>query len=249
MFRDIAFNACEGSEIYLALPEDLEVKSSRETTDSAISRATDFKLPNVLPLPSWPESNHSTTPLSLDFKHKRTPISSFNSKETDSIFEVFNSVLREIQTENNDRLSQESKVLKLSPATFSRGSRFQAAPIGSDISYDSLLLKNDSKKENTLLVEVYHKNDDKLAGNDNNGNAYYKRSKKLYFSPKFEKKITAVQPRRKKRTVIDSLDVSRPYAVIYAKVPDTTRSSGSKPRRKNTSERLVSINLSVCLCL
>ena len=236
VFRDVVSSACENSEIYLALPEDLQVKNSKETTASTINNTTDFKLSNVLPIPSLQENNHSTTPLSLDFHKRSKPNSSFNTKETDSIFEVINSVLREIRTEEDKKISIDPKDLKLSPSSFSRGSRLQASSIRRDHSSDALETKEDSKKGDTFLVEVYQKRNGKPTDENNH---YYKKSKKLFFFSKLDNKTPTTNPRRKKRTVVEPLSVSRPYAVIYAKVPDTTRSAAPRIEKKASNQRLV----------
>lgn len=215
----------------------MHIKNSKETTASTINNTTDFKLSNVLPVPLSPENNHSTTPLSLDFDKRSNPSSLFNTKETDSIFEVINSVLREIRTEDDGKISFDSKALKLSPASFRRGSRLQASSIRRDDSEDSLQTKDNSKKGDTFLVEVYQKRNGKLTDENNH---YYKKSKKFFFLPKLEKKTPATHPRRKKRTVVEPLNVSRPYAVIYAKVPDVARSESPRPERKSSDQRLVS---------
>lgn len=215
----------------------MQIKNAKETTASTINNTTDFKLSSVLPVPLSPENNHSTTPLSLDFDKRSKPSSSFDTKETDSIFEVINSVLREIRTEDDGKISIDSKALKLSPASFRRGSRFQASSIRRHDSEDSIQKKDNAKNGDTFLVEVYQKRNGKLTDGNN---YYYKKSKKLFFVPKLENKSPATHPHRKKRTVVEPLSVSRPYAVIYAKVPDVARSESPRAEKKSSNQRLVS---------
>lgn len=233
-FKDIAFNACEGTELYIELPKDLQLNASKETTASALNGATEYQLPDVLPQPSSPDTNHSTTPLSL-VTERKTKMNSFTStKESDSIFEVVNTVLREIQPENKFPASKE--VLKFSPSTFSRGSRFQPSSIRRDDNPEALLIKTSTVRDSPYLVEVHHKTKGKLLSDNT---PYNKKSKSLYFLPMLEKITPAIYPRRKRRTVVEPLNVSRPYAVIYAKVPDATKVSHSKTIKKELNQRRV----------
>lgn len=169
--------------------------------------------------------------MSLDYNRRKKSNAVIPLKESDSIFEVFNSVLREIQAEDNPVTAE---VHKLSPSTFRRGSKFQASSIRRDDSADSFIGQNNTEDESTFLVEVYNKKNGK---NLNDYNPYYKTSKRLFFLPKSEKITPATYPRRKRRTVIEQVNVSRPYAVIYAKVPDATKAN--KPVKKAANQRKV----------
>lgn len=132
--------------------------------------------------------------------------------------------MKEIQAERNEQESSDiSRQPNLSPSTYSRGSKFQESSIRRDDSSDALLSKNQrSGDQDAYLVEVYHKENRKLLEDHN---PHYKKSKRLFFPSKTEKKIPGTHPRRRKRMVAEALDVSRPYAVIYAKVPDITDAS------------------------
>ncbi|XP_054706583.1 mucin-5AC-like [Uloborus diversus] len=121
LFKDIISNACEDSEIYLALPEDQsQIKSSKDTTASAFNDATEFKLPRVLSQPSSSTKKQSTTPLSFG-EHKNEKTNSLLTQGVDGIYEVFNSVLKEIESEEKSQLdnsdsSEDALDLPFAPA-------------------------------------------------------------------------------------------------------------------------------------
>lgn len=216
LLKDVAAKACDGAtELYLALPQDLFFKGTKDTTASALNGATKYKVPEVLPEPN--EGRVSTTPLS--------PYDSEEERD-EGIYEVFNSFLKEIRGAGNPQprsdLPQkkvEDSNSKPRPATFSRGSRlptslepefFIEAPL------EGIGRRLDSG--GPKLVEIY--NDDENTDN-NDYSSYSRKAKKLF--PSSDKKTPGKHPRRRKRTVGDQhFNQGRPYAIIYAKVPDTT---------------------------
>ncbi|GIX79254.1 uncharacterized protein CEXT_714121 [Caerostris extrusa] len=77
--------------------------------------------------------------------------------------------------------------------------------------------KDEQMKDGPFLVEVYNGDNKNFDGNDYS--SYRRKSKKLFFTS--DKKSPA-ETSRKKRTIPDQQGVHRPYAIVYAKVPDTT---------------------------
>ncbi|GIY42332.1 uncharacterized protein CDAR_510791 [Caerostris darwini] len=234
--KDIASKACDGTELFLPLPEDLFFKPSKDTTASAFNGATEFKLPEVLPEPEISsESNPSTTPLSSEDEKNHVAGVLPNVSDVGSIFEVFNSFLKEIETRQDLKgLSNSSS--RPRPSTFSRRSRLPSSLEQKDALVDvSPSIERRTDEDGPFLVEVYNGDNKNFDGNDYS--SYRRKSKKLFFTS--DKKSPAKHP-RKKRTIPDQQGVHRPYAIVYAKVPDTTMvgslnglSSGSQGRQNH----------------
>lgn len=223
LLKDIATKACDGAtELYLALPQDLFFKASKDTTASALNGATNYKVPEVLPEPN--EDRGSTTPL-YPQGYRYDP----DDTKDEGIYEVFNSFLKEIEGGRNLEARSDLKPRTIDgsnskprPATFSRRSR-----VPSSLEHTDALIDIDAPLagigrrvdgDSASLVEIY--NDDDNPDN-NDYSSYSRKAKKLF--PTSDKKTPAKHPRRRKRTVGEQqLFQGRPYAIIYAKVPDRT---------------------------
>ncbi|XP_055948341.1 proteoglycan 4-like [Argiope bruennichi] len=237
--KDIASKACDGTELFLPLPEDLFFKPSKDTTASALNSATEFKLPEVLPEPAISsETSPSTTPLSSEDDRKDRDGSFLTSREVGGIFEVFNSFLKEIETRQDlDVISNSSS--RPRPSTFSRRSRLPSSLEHKDALVDvSPRIEKRIDEEGPFLVEIYKDGRD---SSDNDYSPYRRRSKKLFFSS--DKKILPGKHPRKKRTVPVQQPIHRPYAIVYAKVPDTTMPESLSAFREVPKERQDSIEL------
>ncbi|GFW37943.1 uncharacterized protein TNCV_4631441 [Trichonephila clavipes] len=236
--KDIAARACDGSELFLPLPEDLFFKPSKDTTASAFNGATEFKLPEVLPEPAFSsEISPSTTPLSSEDEKKDRSRSLLSPNEVSSIYEVFNSFLKEIETRQDIDAGSNSSP-RLRPSTFSRRSKLPSSLEQKDALVDvSPSIERRIDEDSPFLVEVY--NDDKQS-DDNDYSSYRRKSKKLFFTS--DKKTPAKHPRRK-RTVPEQQSIHRPYAIVYAKVPDTTMADSLSGLGNSQSSRHESISL------
>ncbi|GFT90990.1 uncharacterized protein NPIL_15511, partial [Nephila pilipes] len=236
--KDIAAKACDGSELFLPLPEDLFFKPSKDTTASAFNGATEFKLPEVLPEPAFSsEISPSTTPLSSEDEKKDGSRSLLSAGDVSSIYEVFNSFLKEIETRQDIDAGSNSSP-RPRPSTFSRRSRLPSSLEQKDALVDvSPSIERRIDVDSPFLVEVY--NDDKPS-DDNDYSSYRRKSKKLFFTS--DKKTPAKHPRRK-RTVPEQQSGHRPYAIVYAKVPDTTMADSLNGFSNVQSPRQESISL------
>ncbi|KFM60908.1 hypothetical protein X975_16811, partial [Stegodyphus mimosarum] len=230
--KETSPTACSG--LHFVLPEDLIAKKD-STTAAAVNDATDYKISNVIPQPNQmldaKESN--TTPLSSS----KDGADNEKSGELDSIFEVFSGILKEIEA--NQPLVNEtrsSSQFRFKPSTFSRGSHQHSSTEMRGSEIDGL---NDEEKNvhgnEKFLVEVYKNEDEKDPNTDYS--LFQRKAKKLFFISKSDKKIAAKNPRRKKRNV-DNANIHRPYAVIYAKVPDITEKSRMYNSASSRQDRL-----------
>ncbi|GBM98317.1 hypothetical protein AVEN_62351-1 [Araneus ventricosus] len=236
--KDIASKACDGTELFLPLPEDLFFKPSKDTTASALNSATEFKLPEVLPEPAISsESSPSTTPLSSEDDRRERDGPLLTSRDVGGIFEVFNSFLKEIETRQDLKVVSNSSS-RPRPSTFSRRSRLPSSLEHKDALVDvSPSIERRIDKDDPFLVEIYNDGRD---SSDSDYSPYRRRSKKLFFSS--DKKSPGKHP-RKKRTVPVQQPNHRPYAIVYAKVPDTTMPGSLSSLSQVPKERQDSIEL------
>ncbi|CAL1295793.1 unnamed protein product, partial [Larinioides sclopetarius] len=153
--KDIASKACDGTELFLPLPEDLFFKPSKDTTASALNSATEFKLPEVLPEPAISsETSPSTTPLSSEDNRRLSD--GLTSREVGGIFEVFNSFLKEIETRQDLKVVSNSSS-RPRPSTFSRRSRLPSSLEHKDALVDvSPGIERRIDEDGPYLVEVYN---------------------------------------------------------------------------------------------
>ncbi|XP_042900406.1 serine/arginine repetitive matrix protein 2-like [Parasteatoda tepidariorum] len=222
LLKDIVKRACDGSELFISLPEDLTFKSTKDTTASALNSATEFKLPHILAEPTL-SSESKTTPLPTEIG-KPSKV-----KEVGGVYEVFNSFLKEIEASNlpDDKTKTENASFRLKPSTFSRRSH-----VPYSLELDPLINENRRSDANgAVLVEVYN---DRDYGDGSDYRPYQRKAKKFQFSD--SKKSSFKLPRRK-RSVPSQFKATQPYAIVYAKVPDTTLASSSDIFQRNAQNR------------